>query len=100
MPGLCHANCPLRARAMSGYGHISWNQARPPLPATSETERAVGFSDAAYASPLPPVFSRMSKILERDTPSAAPAARLHLINARRDIWCCSSRSLVLDFAMG
>src|ERR1044071_1607306 len=85
---------------MSTSGH-SWRvHARPPLPITMWTERAVGVADAANATSLPAVPARISKILLRETPSAAPAATVHLISARRERSCCSARTERGCLAMG
>jgi hypothetical protein len=40
-PGAWNANWPLPAAATALCGHSSWNQAKPPLPATRCTERIV-----------------------------------------------------------
>ena len=85
--------------AMSTCGQSSSNHARPPLPATMWTRARGRGSAAANATPLPAVLSRISKILLRETPSAAPAATLHLMRARRVSSCFSSRLEVLDLAM-
>src|SRR6185369_7416963 len=95
-PGRCHAKFGSAAAAMSLCGQSSWNHAAPPLPAMMCTERAVGLAEAAIATSLPAVLSR---IFERDTPRAAPAATLHLMRARRVISRCSSRLEKGDFAM-
>jgi hypothetical protein len=90
-PGRCHANRGSRASATSTCGQNSWKCESPPLPHASATRRLVRRSPAANATPLPAVRSRTSQIRLRETPSAAPAARLHLSSARRLSACCSSR---------
>ncbi len=88
-PGAWKAKPSLRAAATSLCGQSSWNHAKPPSPATMCTERFETAQAASSASALPPVAPITSKIFHCGTASAAPAASVQRMKARRP---CSRRS--------